>query len=174
MAPQMDSPRSQDLDWARAIEANPTRVTIRIPRRLANRMDVEARTHGRSLNEEYTRAIADWCSDQHWFEVLLNEEDLQPTVDEELIQGGQLAPVVVDRLVVAGKVGFSVGGHAMTVWRDWFKSRQAFEGVRQRLEDDRVPMLVATSPPGGGPETVVSATYGWLGVRPREEAKGNL
>jgi hypothetical protein len=85
-----------------------------------------------------------------------------------LIQGGQLAPVVVDRVVMDGKpLGFVVGGHAMTVWLDWFVSRQAFDNVRQRLEASHVPMMVATSPPGGGPETVTSATYGWLGVRPR-------
>lgn len=128
-------------------------------------MNVRSRTLGRSLNDEYTRAVAAWCSGQHWFVVRLNRNQLVPSLDEELIQNGQFAPVVVEREEVDEQPVYLVGGHALTVWREWFRSSQGFETVRMQLEAQRVPMIGATSPMGGGPETVTSATYGWLGVQ---------
>ncbi len=155
-------------DWDRVLEGASDRVTIRIPRIFKEQMDVRARTTGRSINEEYGRAIEAWCGGgAGWTQILLRVEAIHDRVSKEVVQRQQLGAVLVDGLEMQGRyIGLRLAGYAITLDRDWFVSDEAFEEVRGFLAS-QLPLL-AQGGRGWGPQGPASQedkifTYGAIG-----------
>ncbi len=155
-------------DGDRVLEAASDRVTIRIPRIFKEQMDVRARTAGRSINEEYGRAVEAWCGGgAGWTRILLRGEAIRGDVTKEVVQRQQLGAVLVDEL----EIGLRVAGYTITLDRDWFVSDAAFEEVRGFLAS-QLPLLAQIGP-GWGPAGLQSPgptifTYGAIGQQCRK------
>lgn len=151
--------------WETILDRAGERVTIRIPRDLREQMDVRARTAGRTMNEEYGRAIEAWCGGgAGWFQQLLRAEAIHEWVSEDVVQGQQIGPILVHRLELDGKyIGLGLRGYAITLDRQWFVSDQVFELARAPLAA-ALPLL-AESGAGWGSDRQSSTifTYGRAG-----------
>ncbi|HEY7201856.1 MAG TPA: hypothetical protein VIC57_16665 [Candidatus Dormibacteraeota bacterium] len=154
-------------DWDRVLDRASERVTIRIPRIFKEQMDVRARTAGRSINEEYGRAVEAWCGGgEGWTRILLRAESIRGDVRKETVERQQLGAVLVDELEMEGRyIGLRVAGYAITLDRGWFVSDETFEEVRGFLAS-QLPLLAQIGPawgPQGGSQEPTIFTYGAVG-----------
>lgn len=151
--------------WATILGRAGERVTIRIPRDFREQMEVRARTAGRSINEEYGRAVESWCAGgEGWVKLALRAEVIHEWVTPEVVRGQQLSTVLVDRLEMDGKyVGLRLAGYAITLDREWFANDQGFEETRLPLAN-ALPLLAQSGGGWGpGPHSSTIFTYGRMG-----------
>ncbi|PZR70499.1 MAG: hypothetical protein DLM66_03680 [Candidatus Dormiibacter spiritus] len=152
-------------DWERVLDATGERVTIRTPHIYKQQMEVRARTAGRSINEEYGRAVEAWCAGgEGWTRLLLPVDAIHEWVTKEVVLEQQLAAVLVECLEMDGKViGLSVAGYAITLNREWFVGEDAFDRVRSPLAA-QLPLLAESGGGWGpGPHQSTVFTYGRIG-----------
>jgi hypothetical protein len=155
-------------NWEKVLAAAGERVTIRVPRMFREQMEVRARIAGRSLNEEYGRAIEAWCGGgEGWTQILLPADDIHAGVTTDVVLRQQLGTVLVDALELEGKyIGLRVAGYAITLDRGWFVTDEGLEKVRGFLAK-QLPLLIQIGEgwgPGrpGQPEPTLF-TYGRIG-----------
>lgn len=148
-------------DWERVLDAAGERVTIRIPRLFREQMDVRARNAGRSLNEEYGRAIEAWCGGgEGWTSLLLPSTGIHDWVTAETIKEQQLGAVLVDALTMDDRyIGIRLAGYVVTLDRQWFRSDEAFQAVQEPLSKN-LP-LIAESGGGWGPGPYEATIYSY-------------
>jgi len=152
---------------ARISAMSTTRVTIRLPSRLTQAMDIRARLLDVPVNSEYVSAVNAYLEeDLRMIDLTIPAAELDPDLEHSDVRAAQAAPLFVGWGTVNGRFdSLTLQGRVVSLEREWFRSQEAFDRNCARIAE-LAPLLAAGMEAQWNGEVgaeVRRRTYGWPG-----------